>query len=191
VIECCANAYTTTEPIPTLGSSLPERVMHVRWFGRAFGSEILVGVAAGPVDWVNQMWLVRGYHCQWTSRFLQNALAYLLTDDEARLQVDRGRQEYDRRRSALVAELAQRGVASSSTHGTSVWIPVPHEDHVRVHLAREGFAVQGGADFFVRPDAPPHVRISVAGLSDDIERVAELVAAACSPVQSGGPTRSR
>lgn len=191
VIECCANAYTTAEVIPTLGTLLPERVMHVRWYGRAFGSEILVGVAGGPTAWVDQMWLVRGYHCQWTSRFLQNALAYLLTDREARAQVDRGREEYNRRRSALVAELRRHGVRSESSHGTSVWIPVPHEDHVRVHLAREGFAVQGGTDFFVRSDAPPHVRISVAGLSDDIERIAELVAAACSPVQSGGPTRTR
>lgn len=189
IIECCPNPYATAEVIPSMGASLPDRVMHVRWYGRAFGSDILVGIAAGPSRWVNQMWLLRGYHCQWTSRFLQNALAFMLTDEESLHQVDMARREYDSRREALVSALAGHGITSISTHGTSVWIPVPREEQVRMLLAREGFAVQGGADFYVRADSPPHVRISVGELSDSIDRVAELVGAASSRVQAGGPAR--
>lgn len=190
VIECCANPYTISGSTPTLGILLPGRVMHVRWYGRAFGSDILVGVAGGPTEWVDQMWLIRGYHCQWTSRFLQNALAFFLNDSASLAQVDRAREVYDSRRTALVDALRLRGVATASTHGTSVWVPVPREDQVRITLAREGYAVQGGSDFFVTANSPAHIRIAIAEIGDSATRVAELVAVASARVQPGGPSRA-
>lgn len=179
VVELCPYPYFTEEITPSIGWSLPDQVVHLRWYGRSHGADILVGVAGGPREVLRRMWLVRGYQAQWTSRYLQNALAYLLTDAEAVETVETAGQVYDRRREGLVSALARAGIESRSDSGTSVWIPVPDEDAAWLSLAQQGYAAQRGSDFYVEQSPQPHLRISIASYRDDLDALAQALIRAC------------
>ena len=174
VVEMCPHPYFTTQT-PSVGAWLPQQVLHVRWYGRSHGADILVGVVGGDREVLRRMWLMRGYQAQWTSRYLQNALAYLLTDEPAIATVDEARKVYDQRRQGLVAALARAGIVSKSNAGTSVWIPVPNEDSAWMHLAQRGYAAQRGADFHLEGPSEPHLRVSIASYRDDLDALARTL----------------
>lgn len=178
VVEMCPHPYFATAT-PSMGSALPEQVVHVRWYGRSHGADILVGVVGGNRDLLRRMWLMRGYQAQWTSRYLQHALAYLLTDEQSIATVDQARQVYDQRRQGLVAALARAGIVSRSNAGTSVWIPVPDEDSAWMHLAQRGYAAQRGGDFHLDAGGDPHLRVSIAFYRDDLDALARTLIEAC------------
>lgn len=179
VVELSPYPYLAAGGTPSIGAVLPDKVVHIRWYGRSHGADILVGVVGGNRDLLRQMWLIRGYQAQWTSRYLQNALAYLLTDEAAIATVDEARQVYDRRREGLVAALARAGISSRSDAGTSVWIPVPDEDSAWIHLAKRGYAAQRGSDFHVDGSTEPHLRVSIATYRDDLDALAQALIETC------------
>ncbi|MEP7369691.1 MAG: aminotransferase class I/II-fold pyridoxal phosphate-dependent enzyme, partial [Dermatophilaceae bacterium] len=114
----------------------------------------------------------------WSSRVLQRVLLNLLTDPAAVATVAHARDEYTRRRVALVAALASRGIHIADGDGLNLWVPVHDESAAIVRLARQGVGVTPGSPFEVIPGGGSHVRVTAGLVTAGHEDLAEVLAAA-------------
>lgn len=150
----------------------------VRSTAKAYGPDLRLAVLTGDPVTVDRVQGRQRLGPGWVSRLLQRAVVRLWADGA----VDPGvvAASYGRRRDALIAALAERGVPANGRSGMNVWVPVPDETGAVARLLHAGWAVAPGARF--RLSAPPGVRITVAALADeDVERVADAVASAVGP----------
>jgi DNA-binding transcriptional MocR family regulator len=94
--------------------------------------------------------------------------------------LERGRETYRRRREALAAELAARGVPAQARSGLNVWVPVAEEGTVTRRLLDAGWAVLAGEPFRLR--SRPAIRVTVSTLDvADAARLAADIEAATAP----------
>jgi DNA-binding transcriptional MocR family regulator len=163
----------STAPAVTLGEHLPGRTVLVRSYSKSHGPDLRVAVIGGAGETIEKVRVLRSYGTGWTSRILQDALAWLLTDPGARQSVARAREAYARRREALAGALAERGVPTGNHDGLMLWVPVTEESAALVTLAAHGVAAVPGSRYQVAA-AAPHLRIATSRLPDDPDRIAEL-----------------
>jgi DNA-binding transcriptional MocR family regulator len=105
-----------------------------------------------------------------------------------RVRVEEAARAYTRRREALQAALAARGVAVTAKTGINVWVEVPDETRAVGLLRDRGYAVAPGSLY--RIVAPPGIRITTASLDEhEIPALADAVAAATSTAGLGVPSR--
>ncbi|MFD3476215.1 aminotransferase class I/II-fold pyridoxal phosphate-dependent enzyme [Streptomyces sp. NPDC058695] len=150
----------------------------VRSAAKAYGPDLRIAVLTGDAVTVDRVQGRQRLGPGWVSRILQRAVARLWTEGA----VDTGTvaASYGRRRDALIAALAGRGVEAHGRSGLNVWVPVPDETGAVARLLHAGWAVAPGARF--RMGAAPGVRITVSTLgADDIGPVADAVASATGP----------
>jgi DNA-binding transcriptional MocR family regulator len=114
----------------------------------------------------------------WSSRLLQAVLVDLLTDPETVSGIALARAEYARRREAMLAALAARGVTATADDGINLWMEVADQQVAMLSLAAHGVAVAPGAPFMVTPLAADHVRITVGLVREGFDELADLLAAA-------------
>jgi DNA-binding transcriptional MocR family regulator len=113
----------------------------------------------------------------WVSTLLQRLVVELWRDPAVAAGVAAAAASYDRRRDALRAALAARGLPAHGRTGINVWIPVPDETRAVAALRDDGYAVAPGALY--RLSTGPAIRITVSPLDDgDIEPLADAVARA-------------
>ncbi|MFI2435143.1 aminotransferase class I/II-fold pyridoxal phosphate-dependent enzyme [Streptomyces sp. NPDC018693] len=155
----------------------------VRSVAKAYGPDLRLAVLTGDEVTVDR---VRGRHRLgpgWVSLLLQRAVARLWTDgtlDGAAVAAT-----YRSRREAVVAALAERGIAAHGRSGLGVWVPVPDETAAVARLLHAGWAVAPGARF--RTASPPGIRITVSTLGEEeAASLADAVAEAVGPA----PARS-
>jgi len=110
-----------------------------------------------------QSW--RNFGVSWTSRILQDAVAWLLEDEETQRQIATARATYRQRREALLAALAQRGLDLPLRDGLSLYIPVTSEQFAMITLAARGIAVVPGERCRLGPTQ--FIRVSIASLRDE------------------------
>ncbi|MCX3062280.1 aminotransferase class I/II-fold pyridoxal phosphate-dependent enzyme [Streptomyces beihaiensis] len=150
----------------------------VRSAAKAYGPDLRLAVFTGDATTVDRVRGRQRLGPGWVSRIVQRAVAALWASGA----VDPGAvaASYGRRREALVAALAARGVAGRGRSGMNVWVPVPDETGAVARLLHAGWAVAPGARF--RIEAGPGVRITVSRLaSGDVDTVADAVAEAVRP----------
>ena len=133
---------------------------------------------SGPGELLREVIHRRQLGQGWTSRLLQRMLLNLLTDPAAVADVDRARDEYTRRRVALVGALTSRGVQVAGGDGLNLWVPVNDESAAIVRLASQGVGVTPGTPFDVLPGGGGHLRVTVGLVADGYEELADLLAAA-------------
>ncbi|GHE48053.1 GntR family transcriptional regulator [Streptomyces longispororuber] len=151
----------------------------VRSTAKAYGPDLRLAVLSGDAETVDRVQGRLRLGPGWVSKVLQRAVLHLWQGGA--VDAREVSAAYGRRRDALLAALAGRGVAAQGRSGMNVWVPVPEETGVVARMLHAGWAVAPGARF--RLDAPPGVRITVSTLTgDDIEAVADAVAAATVPV---------
>ncbi|MBA2946793.1 aminotransferase class I/II-fold pyridoxal phosphate-dependent enzyme [Streptomyces himalayensis] len=150
----------------------------VRSTAKAYGPDLRLAVLTGDPVTVDRVRGRQRLGPGWVSHLMQRAVVHLWTGgavDEAAVAA-----AYGRRRDALIAALAERGIEAHGRSGMNVWVPVPDETGVVARLLHAGWAVAPGARF--RMSAPPGVRITVSALADeDIRPVADAVASAVGP----------
>ena len=175
VIEDDSIGPLAVETPPSMGALIPDRVLRIRSFCKAYGIDIRTSVLGGSRELVQRSVNERSHGVGSNSRILQNALAHLIASDAARENVERAREHYASRRATLLAELARVGlVARSGPDSLVVWIEVEDETDALVALASQGISVGSGRRTFVsRPDRGL-LRISVTQLPDDESLLAEL-----------------
>lgn len=150
----------------------------IRSTAKAYGPDLRLAVLTGDPVTVDRLQGRQRLGPGWVSRLLQRAVAQLWASDAVDARVVAA--SYGRRRDALIAALAERGVSAYGRSGMNVWVPVPDETGAVARLLHAGWAVAPGARF--RLGTPPAVRITVAALDDEeIAVVADAVASATGP----------
>lgn len=173
VIEDDGLGDVSIHPPITLGTTMPERVVHIRSFSKSLGPDLRIAVLSAPAMVIRQIQSYRSFSSGWTSRLLQAATAWLLSDAETGRKVAQARAVYAERRQALVTCLAERGLAMPESDGLCIWVPVTSEQFALVTLAAHGIAVLPGSKCAARPTE--HVRVATAILTEGYERVAEAL----------------
>lgn len=174
-----AGAVASSEDV-SLGRHVPDQVVHVRSFAKSHGPDLRLAALSAPPVLLDRLLATRRLGQGWTSRLLQQVLIGLLTQERSVAAVAAARAEYRRRRQALTRALAVRGVTVGGDDGINLWVPVADETAAVVRLAARGIGVAQGSPFWL-DGGPPHVRLTsglFAGVGDDLERLADEVAAA-------------
>ncbi|GLW90521.1 aminotransferase class I/II-fold pyridoxal phosphate-dependent enzyme [Actinokineospora globicatena] len=161
-------------PVASIGAHLPERLLLVRSYCKAYGLELRSCVVAGAEHLVEQVRHKRGFGLVWASRILQDAQAYLINDAATGVLLRQARERYAHRRATLAAALRDRGFDVHSRDGLVLWVPVPDETRAMVALAGAGVTVAAGSRCYIDPPAEHHIRIATSHLPDDPRRVADL-----------------
>ena len=123
----------------------------------------------------------------WVSHILQRLVVELWSDDQSRHLVRRAAGSYNQRRAALIAALAEHGIAASGRSGLNVWIPVREETILVQALRQAGWAVMAGERF--RIESGPAVRVSVGALAVPAE-IAGFAADFAAALRAGGGIRA-
>ena len=172
-----AGAVAASAPI-SLGRWIPDQVIHIRSFSKSHGPDLRLAAMGGPTELLREIIHRRQLGQGWSSRLLQRVLLNLLTDPVAIADVNHARDEYTRRRGALVAALSSRHVKVAGGDGLNLWVPVHDESAAIVRLASQGVGVTPGTPFDVLPGEGGHVRVTVGLVAGGYEDLAQVLAAA-------------
>ena len=183
IVEDDHSGAISTSPDVSLGSHLPERVVHVRSFSKSHGPDLRIAALGGPREMVDQVVARRMLGPGWTSRMVQTILHDLLTQARSMDEVSEARRQYFGRQRDLAARLADHQLSIATPDGINLWMPVRDERAALLHLAAEGIRVAGGTPFFPGPASPPHIRVT-SGLVDP-EHAAEVAAALAAAAVAG------
>lgn len=158
-------------PLHSLTTGGLTRWAQVRTVSKHLGTDLRWGsVACDPTTLARhdgRLLLTSG----WVSHVLQETVGRLMADPDTQSLVTGARSAYARRREALLAELAARGIAAHGASGLNVWVPVRDEAAVVNGLRTRGWWVAAGARFRLTSGAG--VRITTAELPvRDTERLA-------------------
>ena len=160
----------------------------VRSASKPFGPDLRIAVMAGDEATIARVVGRMRIGAGWVSTVMQRLLLRLWRDEEVAAQIAAAGADYDRRRRALRAALAARGVRARGATGINVWVSVQDETRMVAALRDAGYAVAPGSLF--RMEAPAGVRMTVSPIDDDgIEALADEVAAAAHPAAVSAPSR--
>jgi len=198
VIEDDHSGLISTEGDVTLGTSLPDRVVHVRSFAKSHGPDLRIAALGGPRELIDRVVARRMIGPGWTSRMLQTILLDLLTDGTAIDAVAEARRAYYTRQRALGEALRLRGLPVASADGINMWVPVLSERSALVQLAAAGIRVAAGTPFLAAGEGAAggngsrsraegeFVRVTVGVLRDGTDEVADALATAARHLAAGG-----
>ncbi|GAA1970889.1 aminotransferase class I/II-fold pyridoxal phosphate-dependent enzyme [Isoptericola halotolerans] len=169
----------------SLGSYLPDQVVHVRSYSKSHGPDLRIAAVGGPARVLDPLVARRMLGPGWTSRLLQRVLVDLLTDSTAVAAVEHARRMYFARQRGFVAALARQGLDVQAGDGVNLWLAVDDEATARTRLEAAGVRVAVGAPFRAgrahAGRADGHLRLTVGMLRDDPGPVARAVALAVRP----------
>ncbi len=92
----------------SLGNHFPARTIHVRSFSKAYGPDLRLAVLSATAEMVKRIQAWRNFGVSWTSRLLQDSVAWLLEDEETQQKISAECAAYRQRREKM---LAARGIA--------------------------------------------------------------------------------
>ena len=149
----------------------------VRSVSKTLGPDLRLAVLSGDEETVSRVSGRQRLGSRWVSHLLQELVAAMWRDNRTLRALDRVAARYSERREAVIAALAERGIAAHGRSGLNVWVPVAEETALVQRLAAAGYAVKAGEVF--RIDAPPAIRVTTASLSpEEAPAFAEAMAAA-------------
>ncbi|TDC43283.1 aminotransferase class I/II-fold pyridoxal phosphate-dependent enzyme [Micromonospora sp. KC213] len=173
-------------PLHPLAGATPNWAF-VRSVSKPFGPDLRLAVLTGDETTVARVAGRARVGAGWVSTVLQRLVLSLWRDPATAALVRRAGREYDRRRAALLAALADRGLTGYGRTGINVWLPVPDETAVVTALRDAGWSVAPGALF--RIGAGPGVRITVSALDEaEVGPLADAIAGALRPSGPAGFT---
>ncbi|MDY0910208.1 aminotransferase class I/II-fold pyridoxal phosphate-dependent enzyme [Microbacterium sp. CFBP9034] len=175
VVEDDAIGPLAEEPSPSLGVALPDRVVRVRSYCKAYGIDVRTSVLGGSRELVERSIALRSHGVGSNSRILQNALAHLIGSPAAATAVEQARGAYRRRRESLRQALEERGVrVDTGPRSLVIWVEVADETDALVTLAAKGISVAPGSKVFVSAPERAVLRLSPLQLPDDDTAIADL-----------------
>ncbi|WP_238014218.1 aminotransferase class I/II-fold pyridoxal phosphate-dependent enzyme [Dactylosporangium sp. AC04546] len=188
IVEDDHSGGIATAPPVSLGRRLPDRTVHVVSFSKSHGPDLRLAAIGGPSSVVTAVTDRRLLGPGWSSRLLQAVLVDLLTDPSTVEQVAHARDEYARRRTALLDALDSRGVTATAGDGINLWMAVANQQVAMLTLAAHGIAVAPGAPFEVSHLDSDHVRVTAGLVREGYEELADVLAeAAGAPLRGSGP----
>jgi DNA-binding transcriptional MocR family regulator len=149
----------------------------LRSVSKPYGPDLRVSIVAGDEASIARVEGRMRLGAGWVSSVLQRLVVQMWLDPAVDGLIDRARDDYGRRRRALLTALADRGVAAHGHTGINVWVPVADELSAVAALRERGWAVAPGALY--RLASPPGLRITVSPLSmSDVDPLADAIVAA-------------
>lgn len=164
-------------PEVSLGTYLPDRVLHIRSFSKSHGPDLRIAAIGGPEWLIDRLVARRLLGPGWTSRMLQTILFDLLTSPTTIDKISDARRIYRARQRALSDALARNGHTGHLPDGLNLWMAVADERAAVVQLAGAGIRVAAGTPFLAAPGAQ-FVRVTAGLVRDDFDAVGALLAAA-------------
>jgi DNA-binding transcriptional MocR family regulator len=161
VVEDDHGGLICEEPLIPLGPSR-RRWAVVQSVSKSLGPDLRTAFLTGDDVTVERIVSRQSAGPGWVSHILQRLTARVLDDPRTDGLLARASAAYALRRTALLSELAARGVRATGRTGLNVWVWVPDEETVVAALAAEGFAARAGRRW--RAGTPPAVRISIGRL---------------------------
>lgn len=159
----------------TMGALLPDQVLRVRSYCKAYGIDLRTSALGGSRQLVERARAARSHGVAVNSRILQNALAYLIDRDVSAVAINAAREAYAQRRRSLLDALFSEGMtAEASPEGLIVWVKVEDETRALLDLAAHGIVLGEGRRAFVTDDHPGYLRIAITHLPDEPRLVGEL-----------------
>jgi DNA-binding transcriptional MocR family regulator len=167
-------------PGVTLATGDRHRWAHVRSVSKWLGPDLRLAVVTGDPGTVARVQGRQLVGTGWVSHVLQRLAVAMWSAPGGTALLEQGRETYRRRREALAAALAARGVQAHARSGLNVWVPVADEGTVTRRLLEAGWAVLAGERFRLR--SPPAIRVTVSTLDvAEADRLAGDVEAAMAP----------
>jgi DNA-binding transcriptional MocR family regulator len=192
VIEDDHSGASSVGPDVSLGTWLPDQVVHVRGFSKSHGPDLRIAAVGGPASVLDRLVARRMLGAGWTSRMLQTILLDLLVEPRSIEAVDAARRTYAARQAAVCAALAEHGLDLAVPDGINLWLPVADERAALVQLTTTGIRAAGGSPFLAPGSEGTvadgdHVRVTT-GMVDVGE--ASHVAVALAAAATAGAVRS-
>jgi DNA-binding transcriptional MocR family regulator len=184
VIEDDHSGDISTALDVSIGSWLPDQVLHIRSYSKSHGPDLRIAALGGPAELVDKVVARRMLGPGWTSRMLQTMLHDLLTGTSSVAEVAEAKQLYAARQKALADALTDLGLPVRQADGINAWLPVTDEQSAIVELAASGIRVAGGSPFFAADSDESYIRVTVGAVTDDVRGVAEALASAA---RAGAP----
>lgn len=161
----------------SLGTAFPDRSVVVRSYSKSHGPDLRIAVMGGAELPVERARLYQQFGSGWTSRMLQSALAWMLTDPATRAGVDHAREVYKNRREHMASLLGERGLVVKPRDGLSLVVPILSEQQGLLVLASYGIATETGKEGSILTHRPV-ARLGIGKELSDPERVADAYAMA-------------
>jgi DNA-binding transcriptional MocR family regulator len=156
----------------------------VRSVSKPYGPDLRLAVLAGDEATVARVEGRLRAGAGWVSTMLQRLVVELWRDQRVAAGVAAARDSYERRRTALLRALADRGLAGYGRTGINVWVPVPDETRAVAGLRDAGYVVAPGSQY--RLASGQGIRITVSPLDEaDLPALADAVAAAAGRITPG------
>lgn len=166
-----------SSPPMSATSTAPSQTVHLRSFAKDLHPDLRVCAVTGPASVLDTLHERRGGGT-WISRLNQRLLAAVLASPEVTTTVRAHKVAYDGRRRTFLEALKVHGLETSSRDGFNVWVPVRSEESALVYLASRGVGAAPGSPFQAANGGTPHIRVSIARMREDHDRLARLVAEA-------------
>ncbi|HEV7949255.1 MAG TPA: aminotransferase class I/II-fold pyridoxal phosphate-dependent enzyme, partial [Glaciihabitans sp.] len=170
VIEDDHSGAISAIPEVSLGSYLPERVVHIRSFSKSHGPDLRIAAVGGPQQFIDRLVARRLLGPGWTSRMLQTILFDLLTSAATIDEVSDARRVYRARQRALSMSLEAHGHPNHLSDGLNLWMRVEDERNAVVQLAAAGIRVAAGTPFLATPGGQ-FIRVTAGLVRDDFDAV--------------------
>jgi DNA-binding transcriptional MocR family regulator len=178
VIEDDHSGDISTAPDVSLGTWMPDRVLHIRSYSKSHGPDLRIAALGGPQEIIDRVVARRMLGPGWTSRMVQTILYDLLTNEASVAEVAEARRSYAARQKALADALNGLGLRVRQADGINAWLPVTDEQSAIVELAASGIRVAGGSPFFAADSGGSFIRVTAGAVPDDVLPVAEALASA-------------
>lgn len=176
VIEDDHSGEITVAPDVSLGTWIPDRVLHVRSFSKSHGPDLRIAALGGAAAHINAIEQRRMLGAGWTSRMLQTILHDLLTSSESIGEVTDAGRVYFSRQKTFAEVLREAGMSFRQADGINAWIPVDNEHAAIMQLAARGIRVAGGTPFFSDGSEQDFVRVTVGVIPREVKKVARALA---------------
>ena len=164
-----------SSPAMSAANTAPLQTVHIRTFSKDLHPDLRVCAFAGPTDVVERV-QQRRIGGSWISRVNQRLLAAMLASPDVPPMVLANKAIYDTRRSAFIDALNANDVAVESRDGFNVWVPVRSEEAALIYLASRGISAAPGSPFQSDRDGSPHIRVSIARMSEGYEEIGDAIA---------------
>ena len=164
-----------------VGALLPHKTVLVCSYSKSHSPDLRIGVIGGAESPVERARVHRHFGDGWTSRILQGALAWMLTDPASQAAVARAARVYTERRERAAALLRERGLEVRGGDNLALWVPVRSEVQAMLVLASHGIATIGVSSSHSRPGTQG-VRVVTANDIPELDKVADVIARAAQAI---------
>ena len=150
--------------VPALSICAPDRPHWAisRSVSKTLGPDLRLAVVVGDGETISRVEGRQMLGAGWVSHIVQQLAVSLLSDPSSVARVEEAAEIYAARRLAMLAALAERGIAAHGRSGLHVWVPVAQETAVVTALLERGWAAMAGERWRLR--TPPAIRITTAAL---------------------------